>query len=103
MPSDEALFQCNLLKVFDKVFFSQINKLLNKSEANILYQIYLYHILYDFERVCSCDRLYLSIDTWSLPTQAPSKYPTLDHKTSLKLLEYICSNSQKYIVCVKIN
>ncbi len=58
MPSDEALFQCDLLKVFDKVFCSQINKLLNKSEANILY-----HILYDFKRVCSCDRLYLSIDT----------------------------------------
>ncbi len=29
-------------------------------------------------------------------------YVTLDHKTSLKSLEYICSNSQKYIVCVKI-
>ncbi len=27
---------------------------------------------------------------------------TLDHKTSLKSLEYICSNSQKYIVWVKI-
>ncbi len=29
-------------------------------------------------------------------------YVTLDHKTSLKSLEYICSNNQKYIVCVKI-
>ncbi len=27
---------------------------------------------------------------------------TLDHKTSLKSLGYICSNSQKYIVWVKI-
>ncbi len=27
---------------------------------------------------------------------------TLDHKTSLKSLEYICSNIQKYIVWVKI-
>ncbi len=27
---------------------------------------------------------------------------TLDHKTSLKSLGYICSNSQKYIVLVKI-
>ncbi len=30
------------------------------------------------------------------------KYVTLDHKTSLKSLGYICSNSQKYIVWVKI-
>ncbi len=29
-------------------------------------------------------------------------YVTLDHKTSLKSLGYICSNSQKYIVWVKI-
>ncbi len=29
-------------------------------------------------------------------------YVTLEHKTSLKSLGYICSNSQKYIVCVKI-
>ncbi len=28
-------------------------------------------------------------------------YVTLDHKTSLKSLGYICSNSQKYIVWVK--
>ncbi len=28
---------------------------------------------------------------------------TLDHKTSLKSLGYICSNSQKYIVWVKID
>ncbi len=27
---------------------------------------------------------------------------TLDHKTSLKSLDYICSNIQKYIVWVKI-
>ncbi len=27
---------------------------------------------------------------------------TLEHKTSLKSLGYICSNSQKYIVWVKI-
>ncbi len=27
---------------------------------------------------------------------------TLEHKSSLKSLEYICSNSQKYIVWVKI-
>ncbi len=31
-----------------------------------------------------------------------SKYVTLDNKTSLKSLGYICSNSQKYIVWVKI-
>ncbi len=31
-----------------------------------------------------------------------SLYVTLDHKTSLKSLGYICSNSQKYIVWVKI-
>ncbi len=31
-----------------------------------------------------------------------SIYVTLDHKTSLKSLGYICSNSQKYIVWVKI-
>ncbi len=30
------------------------------------------------------------------------KYVTLDHKTSLKSVGYICSNSQKYIVWVKI-
>ncbi len=29
-------------------------------------------------------------------------YVTLDHKTSLKSLGYICSNGQKYIVWVKI-
>ncbi len=29
-------------------------------------------------------------------------YVTLDHKTSLKSLGYICSNSQKYIVWVNI-
>ncbi len=29
-------------------------------------------------------------------------YVTLEHKASLKLLGYICSNSQKYIVWVKI-
>ncbi len=29
-------------------------------------------------------------------------YVTLDHKTSLKSLGYICSNSQKYTVCVKV-
>ncbi len=29
-------------------------------------------------------------------------YVTLEHKSSLKSLEYICSNSQKYIVWVKI-
>ncbi len=29
-------------------------------------------------------------------------YVTLDHKTSLKSLGYICSNSQKYIVWVKM-
>ncbi len=29
-------------------------------------------------------------------------YKTLDHKTNLKSLGYICSNSQKYIVRVKI-
>ncbi len=31
-----------------------------------------------------------------------TKYVTLDHKTSLKSIGYICSNSQKYIVWVKI-
>ncbi len=30
------------------------------------------------------------------------RYVILDHKTSLKSLGYICSNSQKYIVWVKI-
>ncbi len=29
-------------------------------------------------------------------------YVTLDHKTSLKSLGYVCSNSQKYIIWVKI-
>ncbi len=29
-------------------------------------------------------------------------FVTLDHKTSLKSLEYICRNSQQYIVWVKI-
>ncbi len=29
-------------------------------------------------------------------------YVTLEHKTSLKSLGYICSNCQKYIVWVKI-
>ncbi len=29
-------------------------------------------------------------------------FVTLDHKTSLKSLGYICSNSQKYTVWVKI-
>ncbi len=28
--------------------------------------------------------------------------PGLEHKTSLKSLEYICSNSQQYIIWVKI-
>ncbi len=31
------------------------------------------------------------------------KYVTLDHKTSLKSLGYICSNSQKYIAWVNIH
>ncbi len=31
-----------------------------------------------------------------------SIFVTLEHKTSLKSLEYICSNSQQYIVWVKI-
>ncbi len=30
------------------------------------------------------------------------KHVTLDHKTSLKSLGYICSNGQKYIVWVKM-
>ncbi len=30
------------------------------------------------------------------------QYVTLEHKSSLKSLGYICSNSQKYIVWVKI-
>ncbi len=34
--------------------------------------------------------------------QILTKYVTLDHKTSLKLHGYICSNSQKCIVRVKI-
>ncbi len=34
---------------------------------------------------------------WNLAT-----YVTLEHKTSLKLLGYICTDSQKYIVWVKI-
>ncbi len=29
-------------------------------------------------------------------------YVTLEHKTSLKSLGYVCSNSQKYIVWVKM-
>ncbi len=29
-------------------------------------------------------------------------YVTLEHKSSVKLLGYICSNTQKYIVWVKI-
>ncbi len=29
-------------------------------------------------------------------------YVTLDHKSSLKSLGYICSNSQKYIVWIKM-
>ncbi len=37
-----------------------------------------------------------------IKAQKSLKYVTLDHKTSLKSLEYICSNSQKYIVWVKI-
>ncbi len=32
----------------------------------------------------------------------PITYVTLDHKTSLKSHGYICSNSQQYIVWVKI-
>ncbi len=31
-----------------------------------------------------------------------SPYVTLDHKTGLKALEYMCSNSQQFIVWVKI-
>ncbi len=34
--------------------------------------------------------------------QGVQQYVTLDHKPSLKSLGYICSNSQKYIVWVKI-
>ncbi len=30
------------------------------------------------------------------------RYVTLEHKSSLKSLGYIYSNSQKYIACVKI-
>ncbi len=37
-----------------------------------------------------------------LPKIYREQYVTLDHKTSLKSLGYICSNSQKYIVWVKI-
>ncbi len=38
----------------------------------------------------------------SLPKIYRRQYVTLDHKNSLKLLGYICSNSPKYIVWVKI-
>ncbi len=41
--------------------------------------------------------LYMHINIHSTHT-----YVTLDHKTTLKSLGYICSNSQKYIVWVKI-
>ncbi len=34
--------------------------------------------------------------------ETPILNVTLDHKTSLKSLGYICSNSQKYTVWVKI-
>ncbi len=39
---------------------------------------------------------------WFLKSFFFFKYVTLDHKTSLKSVGYICSNSQKYIVWVKI-
>ncbi len=40
--------------------------------------------------------------TTELKFYGPKRYVTLDHKTSLKSLGYICSNSQKYIVWVKM-
>ncbi len=43
---------------------------------------------------------WLLIGFWDMC--AAFKNVTLEHKTSLKSLGYICSNSQKYIVWVKI-
>ncbi len=42
----------------------------------------------------------ISIDVYVKYTE---KYVTLEHKTSHKSLGYICSNSQQYIILVKIN
>ncbi len=39
---------------------------------------------------------------WTKNIEIFYKYVTLDHKTSLKSLEYICINNQKYIEWVKI-
>ncbi len=39
---------------------------------------------------------------WTIEVNALHTNVTLVHKTSLKSLGYICSNSQKYIVWVKI-
>ncbi len=39
---------------------------------------------------------------WSKFLFCITAYVILDHKTSFKSLGYICSNSQKYIVWVKI-
>ncbi len=44
----------------------------------------------------------ISTHIWSLASVYVWTYVSLEHRTSLKSLEYICSNSQKYIVWVKI-
>ncbi len=39
---------------------------------------------------------------WQSTRGVPQSHVTLEHKSSLKSLEYICSNSQQYIEWVKI-
>ncbi len=45
--------------------------------------------------------LFRKLNSWKCQ-MFDTVYVTLDHKTSLRSLGYICSNSQKYIVWVKI-
>ncbi len=64
------------------VTFDKFNAFL--LNTNIVFFNYIYIYIYIYVCVCVCVCV------------------TLDHKTSLKSLGYICSNSQKYIECVKI-
>ncbi len=67
----------------------------------------VYLTVYGFKSFKSSDYSHWSLsDTvtnyYHLYFNSSYTYVTLDHKTSLKSLGYICSKSQKYIVWVKI-
>ncbi len=60
------------------------------------------HVLVGFVVDQLDDVFYLYQSNFAKMWSLKSLFVTLDHKTSVKSLGYICSNSQKYIVWVKM-